>query len=243
MRKTLMAAVTAAAALAPAGAAGAADQARFVAYVEGKQVTTWDIPRHDTYFNCQGQRWEEGGGREVVRFQIKPTRILVYRNRTGSSLQMKIGTWSLFKQRPRFSITGSGKLERTGRIVRGIDPSVCHDADDPTVEDTGPYDCGSRTLAPDVSIGWVGDRVHVDATDLLGPVGATFENCPVMGPVEPTEGGYTKIGERYPVRDVFDRSQGLVEVLGRKTWTEKIAAGHGTATTTTTFKLRLRRAK
>ncbi len=61
--------------------------------------------------------------------------------------------------------------------------------------------------------------------------------------MEPQEGGYTEIGQRYPVRDLFDRSQGLVEVLGRKTWTEKIARDHGTATTTTTFKLRLRRAR
>ena len=42
-------------------------------------------------------------------------------------------------------------------------------------------------------------------------------------------------------RDLFDRSQGLVEVLGRKTFSEPIE--FGSTTTTISWKLRLRRAR
>ena len=128
----------------------------------------------------------------------------------------------------------------------GVEPAVCHDAGDPTVWDTGPYDCGTIDFDPDVTIGWKGNRVEIHADDLVVPIDGTstdFENCPIEGPVEPHEGAWTNISQRYPVRDLFDRSQGLVEVLGLRTWTEKIRNDHGTATTTTTFKLRLRRAR
>jgi hypothetical protein len=215
-----------------------------VAYVEGKQVTTWNVPRYNTYRDCQGQRWHEGKGTETVSFRTKPTRILVVKPPLATEPQVKVGTWSRFKVPKGYSIFGTGKVERTGQHIHGIDPAVCHDAGDPTQTDTGPYDCGTRPFHPDVVIRWRAGRVEISADDLvrpLGPVGE-FANCPIEAPIEPHTGAWTDISQRYPLRDVFDRSQGLVEVLGRKTWTENVVRDHGTATTTTTFKLRLRRA-
>lgn len=255
--KSILVAALAAAALAPAGAAEARTAgapveahaagfktAKFVAYVEGKQVTTWNVPRYNTYFDCQGQRWHESKGEEVIRWRTKPAKVLVFMGPSANAPQIKIGTWSLFNPSTKYDLTGSGNLTRKGLRVDGIEPSVCHDAGDPVQDDHGPYDCGERPYDPSVNFGWRGNRVEVSAANLVRPLTGVdgFVNCPVEGPIKPDEGEWTNISQRYPVRDVFDRSQGLVEVLGRKSWTEKIHRDHGTATTTTTFKLRLRRA-
>ena len=247
LRTTLVLAAAAVASLAPAGAAEAASQktAKFVAYVEGKQVTTWNVPRYNTYRDCQGQRWHEGSGTETVRFRTKPMKVLVYKNPMATVPMVKYGTWNMFKVTSNSYLDGTGKVERTGRSVFGLDPAECYDAGDPTVEDNGPYDCGTRRWDPSVSLHWTGNRVEIHVIQLVRDLDGSdrFENCPIETPMDAAEGEWTEISQRYPVRDVFDRSQGLVEVLGRKTWTEKVMRDHGTATTTTTFKLRLRRAR
>jgi hypothetical protein len=242
MKRAAALVAAAVAALAPAGAAEAAPQksAKFVAYVSGKQETTWNVPRYATYRDCQGQRYTEGEGRELVTFRSrKPMRILVYKNGAYGPF-VRYGTWSRFGGSLSTGIHTTGKAERTGRTVHSIEPSVCHDAGDPTSEDTGPYDCGSRPFEPVVHLNWSGDRLELSTLDLFPE---PFENCPLYVPAGVDQQDITKIGQRYPARAVFDRSQGLVEVLGRKTFTAKIAHDHGTATTTVTWKVRLRRAR
>jgi hypothetical protein len=242
MKRAVALAAVAVAALAPAGAAEAAPQktARFVAYVSGKQVTTWNMPRYATYRDCQGQRYTEGEGREVVTFRSeKPTRLLVYKNGAYGPF-VRYGTWSRFGQSTAIGIQATGKADRTGRVVHSLEPSVCHDAGDPTSEDTGPYDCGSRPYSPAVGLDWRGNRLTLATLDLFPE---PFQNCPLNVPAGVDGQDITKISERYPARDLFDRSQGLVVVLGRQTFTGKFQSDHGTTTTTVTWKLRLRRAR
>jgi hypothetical protein len=242
----------AAAALAAAAPAAEAQgryspqMARFVAYLEAKQVTQWSFPRYRSgNGNCQGIPFREGKGEQTIRFRTKPLRLLVTRYGNGPA-HVTYGTWNRFKPSTRFGLDAGGKLVRTGRILQIIEPDWCWGGG-PTVVDTGPYDCGERPFNPDVLIGWKGNRVRVD-TDAppnpLGPGQPLFRQCPLTVPLSVLQEDWTAVTQRYPLKDVFDRSQGLVEVLGRRTWTrDKIVAGVGTATTTATFKLRLRRAR
>jgi hypothetical protein len=245
MKKALATAVLAAAALTPVGAAEAEagfKTARFVAYVEGKQTTTWNVPRYPTGGNCMGATFHESHGEEKIRWRTKPMKVLVFKAPRATSVQVRYGSWSIFSQRSEPGLTGTGTLVRSGSRLDTLDPGPCHDAGDPTSDDHGPYDCGTQPYDPSVAIGWRSNRVRVEVANMIKPL-TDFVNCPVDGPLEPDEGEWTNISQRYPVKDVFDRSRGLIEVLGRKTWTEKIHRDHGTATTVTTFKLRLWRAR
>jgi opacity protein-like surface antigen len=229
---------------APRAAAAAAGlkTARFVAYVEGKQTIKWNVPKHGVGSNCQGQKWQEQGGEETMRFATKPARLLVYK-RNGYGPFTRIGTWSMFGRERFNGLDGRGSIDRTGHIRYTLDPRECHDSDDPTAWDTGPYDCGKREFRPDVRLAWRGNRVEVHAATLLLPLpgagdSAGYENCPVSrGPF----GDFQTLSRRYPVKDVFDRSQGLVVVQASDTETEQLEHG-GSVTTHTKFKLRLRRA-
>jgi hypothetical protein len=70
-----------------------------------------------------------------------------------------------------------------------------------------------------------------------------YENCPLYHPSEADEGDFTTTTttQRFPVKEVFDESQGLIVVVGRKTFTEEFPKVQATATTTVTWTLRLRR--
>ncbi len=85
----------------------------------------------------------------------------------------------------------------------------------------------------------------VRADDLFIPLDGSdeFKNCPLFTPDDADGGSFTSIDQRFPARELFDRSKGLIVVVAKKTWTGKIAADHGTATTTTRFTVRLRRAR
>lgn len=86
---------------------------------------------------------------------------------------------------------------------------------------------------------WDGSTVYVEADEPK----LRFHFCPVYSASGVFDGDFTDtVGRRYPARDLFDRSQGLVEVLGRKTFSEELQFG-GSTTTTITWKLRLRRAR
>lgn len=119
--------------------------AKFLAYVSGKQTTTWKVPRHGVGSSCQGQRYLEAGGTETVRFSSKPTKIIVWTHR-GYGPFVKYGTWKFLSESASGMAT-SGRVARTGTMKYTLDPGVCFDAGDPTTDDTGPYDCGEKTFA------------------------------------------------------------------------------------------------
>jgi hypothetical protein len=243
-RKTtaLVACLAGAAALAPAAGASPFEpkEARFVAYVEGKQVTKWNQPRTSGQAGCQGVRWREGGGEETIRFRTKPTRILVEKFGRGA-VHVKYGTWDRFEPPKLDGLEAKGKLTRTGRLVTGIEPGWCFGGG-PTVTDSGPYDCGTIPwVGQEILLDWDGNRVKVQNSSEFVPL--NFGNCPIRVGPEVDDGRFTTVSQRYPVRDLFDRSQGLVEVLGRKTWTYTPRDKSVTTTTTASFRLRLRRAR
>ena len=242
----LTAALIAALALAaPAAAAPGMKTAKFIAHVQGKQVTTWNEPRWKGNFDCQGQRYQEGGGTETVVFKSRrPFKILA--TKLGRIADVKYGTWKRLAQSKSFGIPTPGFVTRDGRILNSIEPSWCFGGG-PTESETGPYDC--RTIARPgwhTLLGWRGDRVEVtvmdtDAFAAPGQPEEDFENCPLIIPHDADEAEITTISQRYPVRDVFDRSQGLVEVLGRKQFKYEDQFRHATATVS--WKLRLRRVR
>lgn len=239
MKRLAITALVAIAALAPAGAAEAAfhKQARFVGHISGKQVTTWKIDKHPISRNCQGQRYMEGDGTETTRFKSeKPMRLLVerYGNATPS---VKYGVWNRFSAGVP-AITAEGKIERTGRILYTLDPGECHDAGDPTSDDTGPYDCGPEPFDPRVYLNWFGSRLQVETVNRLV---VDYRNCPIYDPAEVSDGDFTTTSQRFPVNEAFDKSKGLIVVRAHKTFREKFPAVHGSATTKVTWTLRLRR--
>ena len=239
MKRLAITAFIATAALAPAGAAEAAfhKQARFVGYISGKQVTKWSIEKHPTYRNCQGQTYMGGDGSETVRFKSeKPMRLLVQRYGTAAP-SVKYGAWNQFSAGVP-AITAQGNVERTGRVVYTLDPGECHDAGDPTSDDTGPYDCGDEPFDPRVYLNWQGSRLRVEAINRLVP---EYRNCPLYSPSDVSDADFTTTSQRFPVNEAFDESKGLIVVRGHKVFTEKFPSVHGTARTTVSWELRLRR--
>jgi hypothetical protein len=233
MKRSLIIAALAAAAL---PAAADAKEARFVAYVEGKQLTTWQIPRHqDGVRDCKGAQFKAQSGSETVRFSTKPARLLAYKPNAGAGVTVKYGTWSRFA-------AGKPALKGAGPMTRAFTETVDHEPGPcgaPAPEEPGVTDCRADRWKPEVRLSWNGSRVSVDADEAQ----LRFVECTLFVPTGVYEQDFTGgVEQRYPARDLFDRSQGLVEVLGRKTFSGDLPFG-GTTTTTITWKLRLRRAR
>ena len=210
---TLTIAVCCAAALAPAGAGAAipkAKTARFWVQVNGTQVTTWKTEKHNTYFDCQGQRWMSGRGEEVINFRTKKIKaLLTLRN---GHMQMKYGTWKPFAQGDYY-MRGQGTVERTGETIFGIDPdSRCHDGG-PT-EQSGPYDCRSIPVTYDVDLDWHDSKLEAEA-DPLFTTNPRFKNCPIATPNGVLGATFETIeSEPFPYTDLYRKKFKYHEVLG-----------------------------
>lgn len=173
----------------------------------------------------------------------KPFKVLA--TRAGRAVMLSYGSWRAFG-RSQLGIPTPGRVTRTGRFVTTIEPSWCFGGG-PTETDTGPYDC--RTLSRPgwhTRLDWRGKRmeVHVvNRTALTDPFDDedSFDSCPLIIAHGADEASITSISQAYPVRDLFDSSQGLVEVLGRKRFTYRDQFRHGT--TTVSWKVRLRRVR
>lgn len=221
-------------AAAPPAAAEAASSARFVASLEGRQVTSWEQPRYQFGTgDCKGTPYRAARGSETIAFRTSPARLLAYRPNPRAGVTVKYGTWSRFA-------AGRPWLNGTGSVDRAFTESLTYEAGPcgaPPPPAPRSDDCGTERWRPVVRLAWTRGRVEVDADG----DGIPFLNCEIQSPPGVEEGDLTDgIGQRYPARDLFDPSQGLVEVLGRRTFTAKIE--HGTTTTTVRWKLRLRRA-
>ncbi len=212
-----------------------ASSARFVAYVEGRQVTTWDMPRHQLgSADCKGALFSTAHGTETVTFRTKPARLLAYRPNPQAGVALLYGTWNRFAA-GRAALQGAGTITRAHTETQEYEPGPCGA---PPPAPPKPNDCGTQRWKPQVRLRWDGNTVSVDADEPK----LRFALCTVHSASGVHDGDFTEgVGQRYPARDLFDRSQGLVEVLGRKTLREQLR--FGTTTTTITWKLRLRRAR
>jgi hypothetical protein len=242
MRKRLAITTAALALLAPAAAAeaGSYKTARFVAYAQGTQVTKWKVPRYPMGGDCQGNRFRESGGEETIRWRTKPMKILVEKPPAARYPNVKYGTWSQFDESPRPALQAKGRVYRAGFEHHIVEPGWCFGGG-PTVTDTGPYDCGLRAYKPRIYLSWEKGKVTLST---LATNNVTYDNCPFGRGLGIIDGQWSTTDQAYPLHDLFDRSQGLVEVLGEKTWTDQIGPGEiGVTSSTTKFKLRLRRAR
>ena len=244
MRKTLAATLVACAAtaLVPAGAGAAAKEksARFWIEVNGTQYTTWEEKRHNTYFDCQGQRWERGGGSEEINFRTKKIKALV--TLRGGSVQVKYGTWDRFKQGDYY-MRGKGSVDRIGESVFGIDPDErCWDGDKPT-ETSGPYDCRPyQGLTYDVDLNWRGKTLETDASPLI-TTHPKYDKCPIVTPDGVQGASFTTIpSQDFDYRDLFAKRFKYHEILGSKDFTYDDKR-HTTAYTKVRWTARFRRVK
>jgi hypothetical protein len=236
---TLALACCGASALAPAGAGAAskAKTAKFWVEVNGTQYTTWEEKRHDTYFDCQGQRWTRGGGSEEINFRTKKIRALV--TLRNGHVQVKYGNWHPFKQGDYY-IPGKGTVERTGEKVFGIEPDErCWDGG-PT-EESGPYDCKSFPVTFDVDLDWHDSRLETEASPRIGH--QRYEKCPIVTPEGILGGIWEEVqSDPFPYRDLFHPKFKYHEVLGSKDFTYDDKR-HTTAYTKVRWTARFRRVK
>jgi hypothetical protein len=214
---TLALAACCAVAVAPAtaGAAVKTKTAKFWVEVNGTQVTDWEEKQHNTYFDCQGQRWARGKGSEVIDFRTKKIRALItYRN---GHAQVKYGTWDRFAQGDYY-MRGKGSVERIGEKVFGIEPDErCWDGG-PT-EESGPYDCKSYTSTYEVDLDWHDSRLAAEASPIVGTF-PRYEKCPIVTPDGVLGGVFTVVqSEPFPYKDLFDPKFKYHEVLGGKDFT------------------------
>ncbi|HEX8648598.1 MAG TPA: hypothetical protein VF715_17015 [Thermoleophilaceae bacterium] len=241
MRKTLVAVLVActAAAMVPSGAAAKPQIAKFWVEVNGTQYTTWETKRHDTYFDCQGQRWTRGGGSEEINFRTKKIRALV--TLLNGGIQVKYGTWDRFKQGDYY-MRGKGSVDRIGEQVFGIEPDQrCWDGDEPT-EQSGPYDCKTFPVTYDVDLDWHDKKLAAEASPLI-TTHPKYEKCPITTPDGVLGGVFTNVqSDPFPYKDLFSKKFKYHEILGSKDFTYDDKR-HTTAYTKVRWTARFRRVK
>ncbi|HEX8743272.1 MAG TPA: hypothetical protein VF712_09060 [Thermoleophilaceae bacterium] len=242
MRKTftvVLAACAAAAVMAPAGASAAKPKTgKFWIEVNGTQVTTWETKRHDTYFDCQGQRWTRGGGTEEINFRTKRIRALI--TLRNGHVQVKYGNWHPFKQGDYY-IRGKGSVERSGERVFGIEPDErCWDGG-PT-EESGPYDCRPIPVTYDVDLEWHDSKLEAEASPMI-TTNPRYDKCPLVTPDGILGAQFEVIeSEPFPYRDLFSPKFKYHEILGSKDFTYDDGR-HTTAHTKVRWTARFRRVK
>jgi hypothetical protein len=235
MKKALTLTIVAccAAALAPAGAGAASKPktAKFWVSVNGTQVTNGKTERHNTYFDCQGQRWTSGRGEEVIDFRT------TLRN---GHMQMKYGTWKPFAQGDYY-MRGTGRVERTGETVFGIEPDErCWDGG-PT-EQSGPYDCRPIPVTYDVDLEWHDSKLEAEADPMI-TTNPRYERCPIVTPSGILGASFETIeSEPFPYKELFSPKFKYHEVLGSKDFTYDDKR-HTTAHTKVRWTARFRRVK
>ena len=240
MKKMLavMLVACAAAAIAPAGAGAASKPkvGKFWLEVNGTQVTTWETKQHNTYFDCQGQRWARGKGEEVINFRTKKIKALV--TLRNGFVQVKYGNWHPFKQGDYY-IRGKGTVERTGERIFGIDPDErCWDGG-PT-EESGPYDCREIPVTYDVDLDFRDGRIETEASPMI-TTNPRFEKCPIVTPAGILGADFEVIqSEPFPYRDLFAKKFKYHEILGSKDFTYDDKR-HTTAHTKVRWTARFRR--
>ena len=243
MRRTLSLILIAciAAAVVPAAAGAAVKKprsAKFLVSADGIQVTEWDAPRQNLYYDCQGQRWNRGRGSEIVSFRTKKVRALITLW-PGRQPDVKFGTWDRFAQSKQ--LKGPGKVERIGEMINGIDPDErCWDGG-PTEQNTGPYDCGNRKTTVTVSLRWT-DRLGLDTLATPYPI---YKNCPIMSADGVDDAAITDgilSYEKLDPRDLFARKFKYHEILGGEDFTETTSWGR-TSNTKVRWTMRFQRVK
>jgi hypothetical protein len=242
MKKILSLTIAAccAAALAPAGAGAASKPktAKFWVSVNGTQVTTWKTERHNTYFDCQGQRWTSGQGEEVINFRTRKIKALI--TLRNGHVQMKYGNWHPFKQGDYY-IRGTGSVERTGESIFGIEPDErCWDGG-PT-EESGPYDCRPIPVTYDVDLDWHDSKLKAEADPMI-TTNPRYEKCPITTPEGILGASFEPIeSEPFPYKDLFAKKFKYHEVLGSKDFTYDDKR-HTTAHTKVRWTARFQRVK
>jgi hypothetical protein len=184
-RSSLLAAATAAAALALPTAAHAAAESGWLIYVKGSQTTTWDEPRHVVETDCFHRSWVENKGRETVTFHAKePTKAVL--SAYGPVVAFsQFGTLQLGNGTPQAGIPISVAISRDNEFQAGSDPGDC--GGEGSIEPAPLQDCGARADAwmgsPVFEKGKVELQVGPDLAPLTGGRNMDgYASCPAQAP-------------------------------------------------------------
>lgn len=213
MRIGALAALAALAVLAPSASAQLkTKEAYFKVTVEGVQTTTWTA-NHEPAFRCDSRY--SGSGSERVTFKSRrAVKLRAFRLGRGPVIWLRgkgIGV-----------LPAKGSVRRSGTLDHSPPLPECAVGDGDGSGERPKPDCGTKRI-PSLPLQVMHDplkpdRITVSRNDHGGP---SFQQCPMMGEGWPTilskDDRHRTAGEEFPRKDVFDRRQGKVIVLGKGT--------------------------
>lgn len=227
----------------PASAAvlkGKNSDAYFKATLKGTQTNTW-TEDHKPQFKCDSA--SKGSGTEKIKFASKkPVTLRAFRFMGGPVM------WLVGKGAP--DIATKGTVTRNGTMTRDPVTQECAvgDGDGSGTYTPPPSDCGTKAFSSLVL------RVAYDALNKKRltlsnnntPDTPRFQQCPSGGTTWPTilssDDKNRTAGVTLPVKDLYDKRQGKMILIGRGTVRQTSSWGV-TSTTKVTWELTLTRLK
>jgi hypothetical protein len=216
-RLTLMltAALIAGAAFAASASAtvlsGGTKEARFKASVKGVQTTTWSSD-HKPAFKCDYE--QKGSGTERVKFAS--TKAVGIR-----AFSLANGPVQLIRGRGFADLPTRGYVERHGTLTTAPSTPECAVGDGDGSYTPPPSDCGRKAISS-LALRLQYDPLNRKRITLSNggfPKSPKFNQCPVQGTswttILSSDDRHRTAGESLPAKDVFDRRQGKMIVLGK----------------------------
>jgi hypothetical protein len=111
-------------------------------------VTHWSVPYQVLSSSCYHDLYQQGSGEDQDEVRM-PARKLVVFAYPHSTPSLSPGSWQLFHPGKAF---GHELLDRTGSETNYDKPGNCGAGGGGPTTTTGPYDCGTRSGDPQISI-------------------------------------------------------------------------------------------
>ena len=225
----------------PASAAvlkGTNSDAYFKATIKGVQTTTW-TEDHKPQFKCDSA--SQGSGTERIKFaSTKPVTLRAFRLLKGPVMWLR--------NKDNADIPTKGTVQRNGTRTRDPVKPECAVGDGDGTYTPPPSDCGTKAFSSlflRLSYDALNkNRITLSSADT--PKAPRFEQCPDGGTTWPTilssDDKKRTAGESLPLKDLYDKRQGKMIVLGKGTVKETSSWGV-TSTSKISWTLTLTRLK
>jgi len=229
VKRRLLTAVLAAAALAAAAGTAAArpqaglQQAKLLVSVSGYHDIVWTEDSHLAFGNCDHTTKEDGGGSEHVRFSVKQAKLLAVRAAPATPALFRWGSWNPSVVSQEAGAKAVAAVHRESATHQRSTFGSCHQGSnvEQDVRLGAPYDCGDRTPAWDVVLGYdegspkkLALAVVDQVVQPLGKEHQPYDNCRIEVPTGPgfeaEPFGITKITTDLPSAELFTYGKEIV---------------------------------
>jgi hypothetical protein len=206
-------------------ASGGPRVARFDATLTGDAVTHWSVPYQMLSSSCYHDLYQQGKGENEDEVRM-PARKLVVFGYPHSTPSLTLGSWQLFHPAKAF---GHELLDRSGSGTTYDKPGNCGAGGGGPTTTTGPYDCGTRSGDPQISISNLsrGD-IGINVADVKAEI-RPYTNCPVFYASDSAASGFSSVFTRLPARDLFNSRKRRLVLRARHHW------HHGSSGATTNY--------